>query len=234
MTAVTAPPSNRPLWAHVLPFLAWVVVMELPIGPEALRYAIQAAAGLGLFLGWRPWRYYAAPVVRHFPWAVLVGVGVFAVWVVPETPWFSRFPHAQDLYLLWGVRPLGTITGVPFHSPYAPEICGWTLTLVRLTGSAFVIAVLEEFFWRGFLFRWFVHRDFLSVDPRPRQWMAFALTVALFGLEHDRWLAGVIAGAAYGRLYIRTRDLWAAAVAHVTTNLLLGLYVLAYGEYRFW
>jgi CAAX prenyl protease-like protein len=56
----------------------------------------------------------------------------------------------------------------------------------------------------------------------------------LFGLEHSRWLAGVLAGLAYGLLYIRTGDLWAAVAAHITTNYLLGLYVLATGAYVFW
>ena len=55
-----------------------------------------------------------------------------------------------------------------------------------------------------------------------------------FGLEHDRWLAGIFAGLAYGLVAIRTRDIWAAVMAHVVTNLLLGLYVLAVGAYSFW
>ena len=56
----------------------------------------------------------------------------------------------------------------------------------------------------------------------------------MFGLEHDRWLVGFVAGLIYGAFYVRTRDIWAVAFAHVVTNLLLGLYVLAWGEYTFW
>ena len=228
------PSSNRALWTHVLPFLAWIVIMSAG-GAESPRvYAVQAAAGLALFVWLRPWTYYPAPALRRLPAAIAIGALVCVVWILPETPWFSRFPWWQDLYLRFGVRPLGMITGTPLHSPYAPETCGWALTLARLAGSAFVIAMLEEFFWRGFLYRYLAGREFTQIDPRGWHWMAFALTVLLFGLEHDRWLAGMIAGAAYGALYVCTRDLWAAVAAHVTTNFLLGLYVLAYGQYRFW
>ena len=56
----------------------------------------------------------------------------------------------------------------------------------------------------------------------------------LFGFEHQRWLVGILAGLAYLWLMLRTRDIWAAIVAHVITNFLLGLYVLAAGAYAFW
>jgi CAAX prenyl protease-like protein len=94
--------------------------------------------------------------------------------------------------------------------------------------------VAEEFFWRGFFLRWFQARAFLGVDPRRIGAAAFWIVVALFAVEHSRWLAGALAGAAYGWFYVRTGDLRATAAAHAVTNLLLGLYVLAFGAYRFW
>ena len=62
---------------------------------------------------------------------------------------------------------------------------------------------------------------------------AFLWTTALFALEHDRYLAGAMAGAAYGALAIR-KGLGAAIVAHVTTNLVLAVYVIARSEWAFW
>lgn len=117
---------------------------------------------------------------------------------------------------------------------YAPSVCGWPLALVRLAGSAFVISVAEEFFWRGFLYRWIQNVDFLKVDPGRLAWPAFLGTAALFGAEHTEWLAGILCGLAYGALYVRSRDIWAVAIAHAVTNLLLGLYVFAVGAYQFW
>ena len=119
-------------------------------------------------------------------------------------------------------------------SVYAPETCGWLLTGVRLAGSAFVIAVIEEFFWRGFLYRWLIEKPFTNVRLDEFDLQAFFLAALIFGFEHQRWVAGMIAGACYAYLMIRTRSIWTACIAHCTTNLLLGIFVIATRSYHFW
>ena len=64
--------------------------------------------------------------------------------------------------------------------------------------------------------------------------MLLLLVALFFGLEHFRWAAGIVAGIAYGWLYIRTRDIWAVSIAHVVTNLVLGIYVVWADQYVFW
>jgi len=108
------------------------------------------------------------------------------------------------------------------------------LTLVRLAGSAFVIAIIEEFFWRGFLYRWLLGSPFLKFNLGTMHVGMFWIVALLFGLEHTRWMVGILAGVAYGYLVIRTRDIWAGCIAHITTNLLLGIYVLITRSYHFW
>jgi membrane protease YdiL (CAAX protease family) len=226
--------AKRAMWAHALPFLLWVAIMSLPFPPPAWRYAVQAGACAAL-LGWlRPWRYYPALSVRHLPAAFLAGAAVCVVWVLPESSWMLQYPYLHDLYLKYGVRPLGVITGMEAVSPYAPDQCGWGLSLVRLLGSAVAIAAAEEFFWRGFIYRWFISTEFIRVEASHFKAGMFLLTAFLFGVEHNRWLVGVVAGLVYGALYLRTRDIWAAVAAHMTTNFLLGLYVLATAAYGFW
>ena len=88
---------------------------------------------------------------------------------------------------------------------------------IRLIGSAFVISVAEELFFR----KWLI--GFAGFWPM----------VVLFAVEHDRWLVAAICGVAYGWLYLR-RGLGAAIVAHATTNLVLGLWVLKTGQWQFW
>ena len=103
-------------------------------------------------------------------------------------------------------------------SPYALEVCGWGLTLAKLAASAFVIPVAEELFFR----RWLV--DFAGF-----WWM-----VVLFAVEHgERWHVGAVTGVVYGLLAKRL-GLFAAIVAHVVTNLVLGLYVIRCGQWQFW
>jgi CAAX prenyl protease-like protein len=225
-------------WSHIMPFALWIVMMvvlDFFGGPAAWKYALRTVACGGLLIYLRPWQWYAPPVWKNFLPATLAGLLVFIIWVLPECAWMDRWPVVREFYLKWAVFPLGKLPTFMSDSPYAPEQAGWTLSLVRLAGSAFVIAVIEEFFWRGFLFRWLVKKNFLDADPgQPADWFVVAGVSLAFGLEHDRWLVGALAGLIYLQLYRRTRDLWAAAIAHVTTNLLLGVYVLRTGSYGFW
>lgn len=223
--------------AHFAPFVTWMLLIFLlpRIGiPEALGYALRTGLCLGLFVWYRPWRWYAGLQTRHLLAAALMGVVVCVVWVLPESPWFGAYPGLQSFYLKYLMLPFGKLPDPIDISPFAPEYCGWFLTGTRLFGSAFVIAVIEEFFWRGFLYRWLQDQDFLAVDLGKLNVPMFLLVCLFFGFEHSQWFVGILAGLGYGWLAVRTRDLWAAALAHVITNLLLGLYVLASGQYGFW
>ena len=110
----------------------------------------------------------------------------------------------------------------------------WPLALARLAGLALVVPVMEELFWRSFLLRWLASRDFMRVEPRRVGVKAFLITTALFALEHDRWLAGAIAGAAYNWLYMRSGNLWVPIAAHALTNLILGCWILATESWQYW
>ena len=96
-----------------------------------------------------------------------------------------------------------------------------------------MIAPVEEVFFRSFLYRWLQDRDFASVPLSRLDLPAFLWTVFLFVLEHDRPVAAAMAGGAYGLLAIRF-GLRSAVVAHVVTNLALGLHVIYHGAWAFW
>ena len=93
---------------------------------------------------------------------------------------------------------------------------------------------MEELFWRSFLLRWIDSPDFDSVDPAHISWRGFVVTVILFGFEHNLWLAGIVAGAAYSILYVRYRNLWAPILAHAVTNGVLGLWIISTGNWTYW
>ena len=211
--------------ATVAPYLAWMALM-LALPATAPCYALRSAATAALLM------LYAARGRMHVDrsavpgmigFGVAVGFAVFALWVFPE-----RFEVYRRLFVLGGgATPAGP-------SPYDPSVCGWPLAITRLAGSAFVIAPAEELFFRNFLYRWLQKGgDWTSSSLRRFDASAFLWTVALFALEHDRYLAGAMAGAAYGLLAIR-KGLGAAIVAHVTTNLVLGMYVIVRQAWAFW
>ncbi len=242
---------------HVAPFAVWVGVIFLlqvlegaGVCPRALipwSYAVKTVVCAGLFIGFRPWRVYPALRPANLPLALAVGAAVAAVWILPETPWAGRrAPGLQEAYHRWLIMMPGSLPDYyvpglfpelpPGHASlaYSPAEAGWALTAVKLVGSAGVIAVIEEFFFRGFFYRWLRQGAFWRVPLTVFDAQAFWTVAAVFGLEHDRWFAGLLAGAAYGWLAVRTGDVWAAAVAHGLTNLLLGVYVVASGQYGFW
>lgn len=89
-------------------------------------------------------------------------------------------------------------------------------------------------FWRSFVMRWIANTAFLQVDPAQAGIRGFVISVLLFGFEHNLWLAGIVAGAAYSVLFMRQRTLWSPILAHAVTNCLLGLWVVYTGSWSYW
>ena len=144
-----------------------------------------------------------------------VGAAVTVLWVLLDASW-----------MIAGSGP-----------GYDPRVDGRVdplLAALRLGGAALVVPIMEELFWRSFLMRWIERTDFRRVDPARIGVKAFVIPTLLFGVEHHLWLAGVIAGAAYGLLYLRHRNLWSPVLGHAVTNGLLGIWVLATGDWAFW
>ena len=206
--------------ALVAPYAVWMASMML-LPATGWAYAVRSAATLAcLALGWILWRRAGGKIVMPGAMDILVGaaagLAVWAIWVLPEDfSWYQRlFVAGCD----------GTTTATASPSPYEPAVCGWPLTLARLAGSAFVISAAEELFFRKWLYEWLGGRESRS---------AFFWMLALFAVEHNRWLVAIVAGAVYGILAIR-RSLGTAIIAHAVTNLVLGIQVIATGNWNFW
>ena len=91
----------------------------------------------------------------------------------------------------------------------------------RVIGSVITVPLAEELTFRGFLTRRLIAADFDSVSPGRFTWTAFALSSVAFGVLHDRWLEGTMAGMLYALAYYRRGSLGEAVAAHATTNALL-------------
>ncbi|MEK6767127.1 MAG: CAAX prenyl protease-related protein [Planctomycetota bacterium] len=104
----------------------------------------------------------------------------------------------------------------------------------RLFGSSVVVPVFEEIFWRSFVIRYIINPRFEEVPIGKFTWLSFVISSILFGLEHNLWLAGIMAGVSYSLILYYTRSLVIAIFSHGITNLLLGIYVLTTGNWQFW
>jgi CAAX prenyl protease-like protein len=84
------------------------------------------------------------------------------------------------------------------------------------------------------MLRWIEAPDFEAVEVARVGAKAIVVSVLLFGFEHNLWLAGIVAGAAYTVLYIRHRTLWSPILAHAVTNGLLGVWIVCTGSWTYW
>lgn len=225
-----APPGamiNRAAWARIVPFLLFLAFIALGdllerqhVSLQALRwlYPLQfltVAASLALY-----WRHYTELHQWDVRWrdvlaAIVVGVLVFIVWIHLTASWMT----------------FGTPRG---YNPSDGAGINLTLLVFRLAGAALLVPIMEELFWRSFLLRWIDRTDFLLLDPRAVSLRALVISIVLFGVEHQLWFAGIVAGIAYSALYVRCRTLWISILAHAVTNGLLGCWIVATHRWEFW
>jgi exosortase E/protease (VPEID-CTERM system) len=109
---------------------------------------------------------------------------------------------------------------------------GWIA--FRLLGSIITVPLAEELAFRGYLIRKLVNPEFFSPEASKFTWIAFLGSSVLFGLLHDQWLLGTIAGMIFAWAFYRRRRVCDAVMAHATTNALLSVYVLATGTWSLW
>jgi CAAX prenyl protease-like protein len=222
-----APMFSRAAWVRILPFAAYLffivagdVLERLGVAASSLLWLYPlkiAAVALLLALFWRqydelrPFRLSATQALT----ALAIGVLVLVLWVSLDAGWMI----------------IGSPSG---FDPHRQGQIDWLLVAIRIVGAALVVPVMEELFWRSFLMRWIVAPNFESVEPSQLGFKSFIITVLLFGFEHNLWLAGIVAGAAYSLLYMRHRTLWSPILAHAVTNGLLGLWVVRTGNWSYW
>ena len=218
---------SRAAWARILPFITYIFFIlvtdllgRLGWNAHDLRwlYAVKiSAVMLVLFIFRRHYTElrdarlgFGAAVV-----AAVTGVVVLVLWVSLNADWMI----------------IGSPDG---FNPVTDGRIDWLMVAVRIFGAALVVPVMEELFWRSFMLRWIEAPDFEKVDVARVGAKAIVVSVLLFGFEHNLWLAGIVAGAAYTVLYIRHRTLWSPILAHAVTNGLLGVWIVYTGSWTYW
>jgi CAAX prenyl protease-like protein len=214
--------AGSPAAARVAPFLIFLALTcgQGKFGPASACWFYLAKTIAGAWLIWA-----VRPSVAEMRWAfsweaVVVGVGIFAVWVGLD-PFYPKFSvkgamgNPNDVFGL--------------HSPLA-----WFFIAVHILGMTFVVPPIEEIFYRSFLYRSIVSRDFLSLPLNRFLPLPFLATALLFGFSHNEWLAGILCGAAFQWLVLRKNRLGDAMAAHAITNFLLGVWIVWKPAWNFW
>ena len=194
--------------AYILPFaifMASATLVSAISETPAILYPARMAMVLGvLALVW--------PVIRGLDWrldplALATGVLCGLAWV-----WTAPAAGQGDAALAARLDSLPAIA-----------LAAWVA--IRLLGTALVVPLIEETFFRGYLLQ--------RLNLGGLAWTLAALTVSTvaFAALHDRYVAGALAGLLFGLLYLRSGRLSDAVVSHAGANMVIALATLQTGNF---
>ena len=101
----------------------------------------------------------------------------------------------------------------------------------RAIGTIVMVPIAEELAFRGYLYRVMLSARFEAVDFRAFGFLALAVSSGLFGLMHDRWIAGSLAGLLYALVMIRCGRIADAVAAHMATNAVIFMWAVSAGQW---
>jgi CAAX prenyl protease-like protein len=210
---------------YIAPFLAFVSIMTverfIPL-PPAWLYALRFFVVLILICVLS--RPYLSLRASHPVASIGIGIAVFVVWVAPD--------------ILFGYRHHWLFENVLISctSTLPPSLRGnLKFIVLRTVSSTLLVPAVEELFWRGWMMRWLIDRDFQRVPLGKYVPSAFWIVALLFALEHGPyWEVGLGAGIVYNWWMVRTKNLADCILAHGVTNGILAAYVLAADQWQYW
>jgi CAAX prenyl protease-like protein len=106
---------------------------------------------------------------------------------------------------------------------------------IRFAGLVLVVPVVEEFFLRGFLMRFIDDPDWDEI-PLGEAGLLGTIGATAYGVfaHMGEPLAAAVWFSMVTWMYLRTRSIWDCVVAHLITNLLLGIYIISTGHWSLW
>lgn len=157
---------------------------------------------------------------------VLIGVGVFVVWIAPD----AFLPGYRSHWLFQNA-----IFGKLESSIDAGLLRDPVVLVFRSVRAILLVPIIEELFWRAWLMRWLIRADFERVPLGAYSAQSFWVVAALFASEHGPyWDVGLLAGVAYNWWMVRTRSLGDVILAHAVTNACLCGWVILGGRWEYW
>lgn len=226
--------SNPSLWgfdrdelAYLAPMfsfllLIWVGTLTAWLYPWTYVARTLVAGGLLILF----WKRYTRIRWNYWWLGIIMGVLGLVQWIGMD----SLLQHAlPSVFALDPAKAFNPEVSIP-----NPAI-RWTWICVRVLGASVVVPLMEELFWRDYLWRRLIApADFRLAGVGEWDRIAFFVVAAAFATVHPQWLTACGWGLMIGGLLVYTRSLGACIIMHAVTNLLLGMYVLWTGEWQWW
>jgi CAAX prenyl protease-like protein len=205
---------------------------QIPYSSYPVVYAVKLALTMAVMaqVGWRGYRQFP---LRVTPWAPAAGVIGVVLWIaLAKLELEERLlgPLGLGGFIAQGQRAaFNPLEAWPDHAALA-----WLFLALRFWGLVVIVPIIEEFFLRGFLMRFVIAPDWWRVPfgtLTPLACVAGTLVPVL--MHPGEMLAAAVWFSLITGLMALTRNIWDCVAAHATTNLLLGVYVVATGEWHF-
>lgn len=224
--------TDRPDLVYAGPYFAYLILLAVQsFLPDNWHWLAIVLRGVGALL-------VVDLIVRHVqdwgkPYVLLgvtAGVAAAVLWITGQ--------HFFDS------------VGLPRHFPLMPgsdEIVNpqdqlgsgalwWSTAALRILVACTAVPIVEELFWRGFLLRAMI--DWQRFERLPLgmfTWWSFLGTSFLSILQHPaNWGVSVLCWFLFNALFYWTRSLTCLMITHAVTNLVLYIYVIESGDWRFW
>ncbi len=222
-----------PLIVHmVLPIIVGCFFAETEPDAQPAYEKLIATMGFQLFWGIGLLLYFRPTYLSHFrfkvSWLALpVGVLGCIAWVA-----IAGLDIEQNLLSLVGLEPLSRPAVNPFEGYSSSQQV--VFLIMRFAILAVLVPLAEEIFLRGWLVRWIHDVDWNPVRISELGSKALLAPCVYGAITHPEIIAAIVWFGAVTWLMVKTKSIWSCVVAHMITNLLLGLYVLQTGSWELW
>ena len=244
---------NQPWMTFLFPFIVFMMITQFePAHPDSLEQGEENENLLHIHIEYEDYpkvytvkivltvlaMLYVLPGYRTFPFSVhweALAVGVLGAiaWI-----FLCELKLEDQLYSFLGMTDLVNLERRSGFNPLAEmkdtPVLAYAFLGVRLFGLVVVVAIMEEFFLRGFVMRMFVDFDYWEEVPFGK-WNDLALAAGTLVpvLSHPKTelLAVIVWFSAVTWLMLRRNSIWDCITAHAITNLIVGCYVIYSGSW---
>ncbi len=223
---------NHPILPYAAPFALFLgLAVSLPEDPSIYPWAYMAAiAFTGVFTLYLHRKHDLFSIHGDILPGLLFGAVGIVLWIgLAEL----QLEQALTPYLPEWLQPKARVAFDPFTSISSTPLL-WGFLAIRFLGIALLVPIVEEVFWRGFLWRWIGGNNWKQEPMGQFSWGSFLWVTGLFTLAHPEWFSAIAWCVLINLLFVWKKDLWNCIVAHCVSNALLFAYVLTTKSWTLW
>jgi len=222
------PDPTGPSSAVVIDQVQSIEIQAIKTTQYIVLIGVQVVVAFGFLIGFRKTYLAQFPLALNNI-AIPVGICGAFLWIgICGLGIEQALSRSSGLFELAGVRPsLNPFQQIP------DETLQLVFLLLRFCLLALLVPIIEELFLRGWLIRYIEDPTWWAVSLVSLSLRSVAWATIYGVLAHPgEALAAFVWFSLVSWLMLRAGNLWDCVVAHGITNLLLGIYIVAFGAWH--